>query len=181
MQKHKPARNKWLEQLDAAAAAHNSYFGKAHAPELISDEELRSEQRKLAKLAITPAEIVLPPMQQSFSARKKTGRFDELREILHAFVLWVLSAFAKKKKARMLTKRGIEAMDQLHALSALYRATTVADGMDGVALEAAFGEAYYHIMQESKRHYCSHKGNSQESENYAAHLEHFARFASNIY
>lgn len=181
MRKQKPANNKWLEQLDAAAIAHNSYFRKAPAPELITDEELRSEQRKLAKLAITPAEITLPPMQESFSERKKPGGLEELKAALHAFVIWLVGRIIQKRKGRMLTKSGMEAIDQLYALSALYRATTIAEGMDSVMLEAAFGEAYYHIMRESKHHYGSHSGRNPDMENYASHLEHFARSASNIY
>ncbi len=72
-----------------------------------------------------------------------------------------------------LTARGQQALAQLESLYALLQAETDEDGMDLVALKAAFGTAYYSVLEDSRRHYRAHKG--REPEDYRTHFDHFLK------
>lgn len=147
---------------------------------LISEAELVAEKRKLQSAIMVPLEITLPPMHVPTLEAKKARmtRLQKIRATVMAMVLAFIEWLSPRQKKRLLTKKGELALAQLRELAAVYQASSAIEGMDIVQFEALFGEAYYQIMQESKRHRA--QKTSFTSEDYASFIEHFARNASGI-
>lgn len=174
------AKPVWESSLHQQETAPKGFFGgRTHHPELISEEELASEQRKLLHAKVISQQIILPEASAASKVRfEKKSRIKALRAWAAAafasFVAWVASL----RKKRKVTLRGERALGNLQSLSDLYFATSAVDGMDIVAFRAAFGEAYYHILTESRTRNKHH--HAKDSEDYSMHLEQFARAASSI-
>lgn len=161
-------------------------------PELISEAELRSLQRResfrqpielsgpIALEGAPHTERLHAPLatavpQPSSSAPRRAVRSAPLltRLLRHLqFLIARLSAWLKSRPAARLTRRGQAALAQLTALKGLVQAE-MGDSMDMVAAEVAYGQAYYALMRESQGHYRAHKGKG--SEDYRAHIESFLR------
>ena len=140
---------------------------------LMSEEELH---RQLT-LAEVNAPVLLPPMQAVSQGRKRTARIAAAARLRQWLMQWVrrVSALLSQMRGPMLTRTGRQAMAQLQRLYALVAAGVSDDGMEMVQLRVAFGEAYYHMMEASRRHHRRHKG--REHEDYGAYFNQFLRAA----
>lgn len=91
------------------------------------------------------------------------------------FLMRRLMSMLPVRARHQLTTRGQLTLAQLEKLYALLQAETDEDSMDLVALKVAFGNAYYAVMEDSRRHYRSHRGRESHMEDYQPHFDNFLR------
>ncbi|GEM_PF-4138210 len=161
-----------------AAKPKEHFGGKTHYPELISEEELAREQKRFLHIRAAHTPISLPETKVAQATKKRPTRLELAWQWLSSAITAIISHLSSLKGRKLLTLRGENALSQLQTLRDLYFATSVFDGMDEVAFRTAFGEAYYHILSESKRRHKT--GAKAPDENYGHFLEQFARAASSL-
>ncbi|MCX8175464.1 MAG: hypothetical protein N3E51_04640 [Candidatus Micrarchaeota archaeon] len=86
--------------------------------------------------------------RQAEASGQRSGLAGALYERIAAVLAWLSRLLDRsKRRAKVrLTKRGQQALEQLRYLSALCDATSCRTPEETIAAEAAFGEAYYEIM-----------------------------------
>ena len=136
-----------------------------------------SELTRQAALAEVNTQVLLPALQVLPQTRSKPARLAAIARIRQMLLAWVrrVTALLSQLRGPMLTRTGKQAMAQLQRLYALVAAGVSDDDMEMVQLRVAFGEAYYHMMEASRRHHKRHKG--REREDYGAYFDQFLRSA----
>ncbi len=116
----------------------------------------------------------IPTSAYATPARRSPSQLARLKALMQTFIRRLV-AFLFPKKAARNTARGMQALTQLQSLADLLGAEFEGGGMDLVAYRAAFGEAYYNVLQASREHYRRHGGKQPEAENYQPYFEDFLR------
>jgi hypothetical protein len=140
-------------------------------------DEFEKEQ-KIEQIR-SPLQIT-PIYEQKIELSKEASK--QKKHAISRLIDWVMRAWRRIKAvlARMngprLTPAGKLALEQLKRLYELIALGFNPDEMEIVRLRVAFGEAYYHIMEASRRH--SKRKRMDNAAEYQAYVERFLRKAS---
>jgi hypothetical protein len=133
---------------------------------------LTSSLQSQSAFLLSTQSTLLSSAPVSIPARASPSRLARLRAMLLTYVRRLI-AFLFPKLADRRTARGQKALEQLQSLADLLRAEFDGEGMDLVAYQVAFGQAYYNVMTASRENYKRHKG--KEPEDYKSYFEDFLR------
>lgn len=136
---------------------------------LMSEEELYRQ----AALAEVNAPVLLPITHTIPQGKSRQARLAAITHLRQWIMQWVrrVAAVLSQMRGPMLTRTGRQALAQLQRLYALVSADLRDDSIEMVQLRVAFGEAYYHMMEASRRHHKRHRGRGQED--YGAYFGQF--------
>jgi hypothetical protein len=147
----------------------DSTTGPAHmGEEVMSPQALvREQQMEMVRnpVRLTASAAAHPPMQKA--------RLTRAQVLFERFRLWVRQMLAMLSRWRgpSLTPAGMLTLRQLQRLYALIGAGWAVDDMEMVRLKVAFGEAYYQVMEASRRKR-THRRKDEPGE-YQAYIERF--------
>ncbi|VVB56957.1 Uncharacterised protein [uncultured archaeon] len=140
------------------------------ASEMVHIEALALE-RKLKSPA--PEMRAAAPMQAERTFVLQASDFNVLQRVREWFVNMArrMRALLARLKGPGVTPSGLLALRQLQRLYAFISAGMAADDMEMVRLKVAFGEAYYHVTEASRRRRAHKRADTPED--YQAYIERF--------
>ncbi|MCX8197189.1 MAG: hypothetical protein N3G80_02645 [Candidatus Micrarchaeota archaeon] len=128
--------------------------------------------------AILPQEIGHAPIvvvQQQAAAAKKP-----LIQYLYEYISLIISTVKRRlsRRRQRLTRRGAEALEQLKYLADLCEATSVREAEEVMAIESAFGQAYYEIMRLSEE--LAKMSQEEQEHHLRRYQQQFLRFVRSL-
>lgn len=146
--------------------------------DLITEDEIHTEQIRRAHLAQPLLLSSGAPTEMAVRTRfgGRMGWLLQLRAMA-ASILRRLKQWLRGHPRARLTLEGQRALASLEQLHRLLRIEFDEGGMDLVAFQVAYGQAYYSVLEASRRHHASSraKPKPEAPENYQSYFEQFLR------